>query len=49
MAPIGMAPSISMRRTAALIRGRPGAVVELSVGHHAGRRHLPVVTLKRVE
>jgi putative transposase len=32
----------------ALIRGRPGAVVELSVGYHAGRRHLPIVTLERV-
>ena len=32
----------------ALIRGRPGAVVELSVGYYAGRRHLPIVTLKRV-
>jgi len=32
----------------ALIRGRPGAVVELCIGYHAGRRHLPLVTLKRV-
>lgn len=32
----------------ALVRGRPGAVVELIVGFHAGRRHLPIVTLERV-
>jgi len=32
----------------ALIRGRPGAVVELRVGYRAGRKHLPLVTLKRV-
>ena len=32
----------------ALVRGRPGAVVELRVGYRAGRKHLPLVTLKRV-
>jgi putative transposase len=32
----------------ALVRGRPGAVVELHVTYHAGRKHLPVVSLKRV-
>jgi putative transposase len=32
----------------ALIRGRPGAVVELSVEYRVGRKHLPVVSLKRV-
>jgi len=31
-----------------LVRGRPGAVLELSVTHHGGRKHLPVVTLTRV-
>jgi len=32
----------------ALIRGRPGAVVELIVEHCGGRTHLPVVSLRRV-
>jgi putative transposase len=32
----------------ALIRGRPGAVVELSVGYRGGRKQLPVVSLRRV-
>ena len=32
----------------ALVRGRPGVVVELSVEHHGGRKHLPVVSLQRV-
>jgi putative transposase len=32
----------------ALVRGRPGAVVELLVEHRDGRRHLPVVSLRRV-
>jgi hypothetical protein len=31
-----------------LIRGRPGARLELSVRFLAERRHLPIVTLKRV-
>jgi len=35
-------------RPHALVRGRPGAVVELSVEHRGGRKHLPIVTLKRV-
>ena len=32
----------------ALTRGRPGARLRLEVLFHAGRRHLPIVTLKRV-
>lgn len=32
----------------ALVRGRPGAVVELYVEHQSGRQHLPVVSLRRV-
>ena len=32
----------------ALIRGRPGAVVELIVEHRGARNHLPVISLKRV-
>ena len=31
----------------ALVRGSPGAKVELEVKFHGGRRHLPIVTLKR--
>jgi hypothetical protein len=31
-----------------LIMGQPGARVELNVTFEAGRRHLPVVTLRRV-
>jgi len=31
-----------------LVRGRPGAVLELSVTCHGGRKHLPVITLRRV-
>ena len=32
----------------ALVRGRPGAVVELVVEQRGGRNHLPVVSLRRV-
>ena len=32
----------------AKVRGEPGARLQLVVGFHQGRRHLPVVTLKRV-
>ncbi|MBZ5637308.1 MAG: DDE-type integrase/transposase/recombinase [Acidobacteriia bacterium] len=31
----------------ALVRGRPGTVVELDVAYRAGRRHLPIISLKR--
>ena len=31
----------------ALVRGRPGARLELEISHHGGRRHLPIVTLRR--
>ena len=31
-----------------LVRGRPGAVIELSGDHRGGRKHLPVVSLRRV-
>jgi len=30
-----------------LVRGQPGVSLDLSVRHQAGRRHLPIVTLKR--
>ena len=32
----------------ALVRGRPGVTVELTLSHRAGRKHLPVVALRRV-
>jgi putative transposase len=32
----------------ALVRGRPGAQLELEVIHHRGRRHLPIIALRRV-
>ena len=32
----------------ALVRGRPGGVLELIVEHRSGRKHLPVVTLRPV-
>jgi putative transposase len=32
----------------ALVRGSPGAKLELHVAFHGGRKHLPIVTLKRV-
>ena len=32
----------------ALVRGRPSATVELALSHRAGRKHLPIVTLRRV-
>jgi putative transposase len=35
-------------RPQALVRGRPGATVELRVDHRAGRKHLLIVSLKRV-
>jgi hypothetical protein len=35
-------------RPQTLIRGNPGARVELAVTFHGGRKHLPVVTLRRV-
>jgi hypothetical protein len=31
-----------------LVKGQPGARVELAVTFHEGRKHQPVVTLKRV-
>jgi len=31
----------------ALIRGQPGATLDLAVRYHGGRRHLPVITLTR--
>jgi hypothetical protein len=30
------------------VDGKPGAIVELDVSHVAGRKHLPIVTLRRV-
>ena len=32
----------------ALVRGRPGAAVELIVEHRGGRKHLPIVSLRHV-
>ena len=32
----------------ALVRGRPGAVLELIVEHRGGRKHLPSISLRRV-
>ncbi len=32
----------------ALVRGRPGIAIELSVEYRGGRKHLPVVSLRRV-
>ncbi len=32
----------------ALVRGRPGIAIELNVEHRGGRKHLPVVSLRRV-
>ena len=32
----------------ALVRGNPGAKLTLEVTFHAGRKHLPIVTLNRV-
>ena len=32
----------------ALVRGRPGAALGLEVTFHHGRRHLPIVSLRRV-
>ena len=34
-------------RPQALVRGHPGAHIEIDVRFHAGRRHLPVVALRR--
>jgi hypothetical protein len=31
-----------------LIKGKPGVRLELSVTFHGGRKHLPIVTLRRV-
>ena len=30
-----------------LVRGQPGVELEIEVRHHAGRQHLPIVTLRR--
>jgi hypothetical protein len=35
-------------RPQALVRGQPGVTLELRVGFHAGRKHRPIVSLKRV-
>jgi hypothetical protein len=32
----------------ALVRGRPGVVVELSVEYRGGRKHLPIVALRLI-
>ncbi len=40
------APSFYQWRKA-LVRGSPGAKLTLEVSFHAGRGHLPIVTLKR--
>jgi hypothetical protein len=32
----------------AAIDGKPGRKVELVVSYHAGRKHLPIIKLKRV-
>jgi putative transposase len=37
----------SCARPWALPRGQPGARVELDVTYHGGRKHLPIVTLRR--
>jgi transposase InsO family protein len=35
-------------RPQALVRGRPGmAAMDLGIEHHHGRKHLPIVTLRR--
>ncbi len=32
----------------ALVRGRPGVTLDLSISHRGGRKHLPVVQLRRI-
>jgi hypothetical protein len=34
-------------RPQSLVRGQPGAIVELAVSYRSGRKHLPVVKLRR--
>ncbi len=34
-------------RPQALVRGRPGATIELVVEHRGGRKHLPIIALRR--
>jgi hypothetical protein len=34
-------------RPQALVRGQPGVRLELRLGYRAGRKHLPIVSLKR--
>jgi len=41
-------PGASCAARAASIDGEPGRKVELAVSYHAGRKHLPVIQLKRV-
>ena len=41
-------PLDASRRAAGATRRRAGAVLELSVAYHGGRKHLPVVALRRV-
>jgi hypothetical protein len=42
------ASAITLRRRASSIRGTPGARLELSVAYFRGRKHLPIVTIRRV-
>ena len=35
-------------RPQTLVKGKPGVRLRLEVGYHAGRKHLPLVTLRRV-
>jgi len=41
-------PDASCATPTAAIDGEPGRKVELVVSYHAGRKHLPIVQLKRV-
>ncbi|MCX5671032.1 MAG: hypothetical protein NTU94_06905 [Planctomycetota bacterium] len=41
-------PGVRHARPQTLIKGQPGVRIELAVTFEAGRRHLPVVTLRRV-
>ena len=46
--PCPLAAWLALRGAARVVRGKAGARVELEVTHDQGRKHLPIISLRRV-